>query len=368
MSTAIPEQPSTSVADTNSVDAYAQRIVDATLGAIDVFSIYLGDRLGWYRSLASDGPATADELATRTGTHPRYAREWLEQQAVTGLLSVDHDDPPCFTLSPAGAEVLTDERSLAYLTPLPRILTGGAMQMPALLEAYRTGGGVGWAHYGSDARESQADVNRPWFELALPGALQSVPEVDDLLRTPGAVIADIGCGGGWSTIALARAYPDSMLHGFDIDPATVELARSNVESEQDVAQRITIAEVDASGLPEVAFQAVFAFECIHDMPQPVQVLAAARRALVPGGAVIVMDEAVGEEFTAPGNEVERLMYGYSLMFCLPDGMSRQPSVGTGTVMRPATLRKYAQEAGFTRMDVLPIEDFSFFRFYRLSGG
>ncbi len=81
-----------------------------------------------------------------------------------------------------------------------------------------------------------------------------------------------------------------------------------------------------------------------------------------------MDEAVGEEFTAPGNDVERLMYGYSLTVCLPDGMSHQPSVGTGTVMRPATLRKYAQEAGFARMDILPIEDFSFFRFYRLSDG
>src|SRR5690606_19897201 len=114
-----------------------------------------------------------------------------------------------------------------------------------------------------------------------------------------------------------------------------------------------------------AFQAVFAFECIHDMPQPVEVLAAARRSLVPGGMVIVMDEAVADEFTAPGDDVERLMYGYSLTVCLPDGMSHRPSVGTGTVMRPATLRRYGQEAGLTRMDVLPIEDFSFFRFYRL---
>ncbi|NLU63968.1 methyltransferase domain-containing protein [Rhodococcus sp. HNM0563] len=368
MSTSIPEQPSASVARTESVDDFAQRILDATLGAIDVFSIYLGDRLGWYRSLASDGPATADELADRTGTHPRYAREWLEQQAATGLLSVDDAEPPRFTLSAAGAEVLTDERSLSYMTPLPRILTGGAMQMPALLEAYRTGSGVGWAQYGSDARESQADVNRPWFEQALPGALHSVPDLDELLRTPGAAIADIGCGGAWSTLTLARTYPDASVHGFDIDAATVEMARSNVASEPEVAQRITITETDAAGLPESTFLAVFAFECIHDMPQPVEVLSAARRSLAPGGVVIVMDEAVADEFTAPGDEVERLMYGYSLMFCLPDGMNHQPSVGTGTVMRPATLRRYAHEAGFARMDVLPIENFGFFRFYRLSGG
>lgn len=359
------ETPPPRSAPPDTVDAFAQRVLDATLGAIDLMSIYLGDRLGWYRSLAADGPATAQELASRTGTHPRYAREWLEQQAVTGLLTVDGDEPACFALTPAGAEVLTDETSLNFMAPLPRMLSSAAMQLPALLEAYRTGGGVGWAQYGDDARESQSDVNRPWFEQMLPGALRSVAEVDALLRVPGAAIADIGCGGGWSTIALARTYPEASLHGFDIDAATVELARTNVAAYSDVAQRITITEADASGLPEGAFQAVFAFECIHDMPQPVEVLAAARRSLVPGGMVIVMDEAVADEFTAPGDDVERLMYGYSLTVCLPDGMSHRPSVGTGTVMRPATLRRYGQEAGLTRMDVLPIEDFSFFRFYRL---
>lgn len=363
-----PESPVTDSAETDSVDIFAQRIVDSALGAFDVLAMYLGDRLGWYRSLATDGRATADELATRTGTHPRYAREWLEQQAVSGVLAVDDADPPHFTLSPAGAEVLTDDRSLAYLAPLARLLCSAAIQMPALLDAYRTGGGVAWTQYGSDARESQADINRPWFEQALPGALQSVPEVDALLRTPGAAIADIGCGGGWSTIALARAYPGATVHGFDIDAKSVELARSNVESDPDVAQRITITEADASELPESMFHAAFAFECIHDMPQPVEVLAAVRRSLVHGGEMVVMDEAVADAFTAPGDDLERLMYGYSLTVCLPDGMSHRPSVGTGTVMRPGTLRRYAQEAGFARMDVLPIEDFSFFRFYRLWNG
>jgi len=330
-------------------------------------SVHLGDRLGWYRSLAADGPATPDELAEHTGTHPRYAREWLEQQAVTGLLTVDGTDPPRFALSPAGAQVLTDETDLDYLAPLSRMICSAMVQLPALLDAYRTGGGVGWAQYGTDVRRSQEDVNRPWFEKRLPDALRSVADLDGLLRTPGAVIADIGCGGGWSTIALARSYPDAEVRGYDIDRASVEDARANVTADRAVASRITITEADAATLPNSTFHAVFAFECIHDLPRPVDVLAAARRSLVPGGVVIVMDEAVADEFTAPGDEVERLMYGYSLAVCLPDGMSRQPSAGTGTVMRADTLRRYAHDAGFTRVDVLPIEGFAFFRFYRLSG-
>ena len=110
---------------------------------------------------------------------------------------------------------------------------------------------------------------------------------------------------------------------------------------------------------------MFAFECIHDMPYPVEVLSAARRSLRQGGSVVVMDEAVADAFTPPGDEVERLMYGFSLLVCLPDGMSHPDSAGTGTVMRPETLRRYALDAGFSDVRVLPVEGFGFFRFYEL---
>jgi hypothetical protein len=109
---------------------------------------------------------------------------------------------------------------------------------------------------------------------------------------------------------------------------------------------------------------VTAFECIHDLPDPVSVLATMRRLAEPAGLVLVMDERVAEQFTAPGDDVEQLMYGYSLMCCLPDGLAHPGSVGTGTVMRPDTLREYAIAAGYTGVDILPIAD-DFFRFYRL---
>ncbi|WP_024795062.1 class I SAM-dependent methyltransferase [Tomitella biformata] len=346
-------------------DALAQRVVDAALGTVDILSIYLGDRLGWYRSLDVDGPATADELAARTGTNSRYTREWLEQQAVTGLLDVADGEHPSFALSRAGAEVFADEHSLAYLAPLARLLCGAAKRLPELLEAYRSGGGVGWARYGRDARDGQADMNRPWYEHSLADALGSIPEVDRLLRAPGSMLADLGCGGGWSTIALARAYPEATVRGVDIDRATVELARANVAAAPEVAVRVTVTEADAAALPRGGYQAVFAFECVHDMPRPVEVLAAARRALAPGGVMIVMDEAVADTFAAPGDETERLMYGFSLTVCLPDGMAHPASVATGTVMRADTLRRYAEAAGFAEFEVLPIEDFGFWRFYLL---
>jgi hypothetical protein len=106
------------------------------------------------------------------------------------------------------------------------------------------------------------------------------------------------------------------------------------------------------------------FEALHDMARPVEVLAAARRLLAPGGAVLVGDERVAETFTVPGDEAERLFYGYSVVACLANGLFDKPSVGTGTVIRPAAIEAMAREAGFGRFTILPTEHDAF-RFYRL---
>ena len=350
-----------------SAEAVAERLLVSGLGFIDTVAVYLGDRLGWYRCLAAEGPATAADLAARTSTQPRYAREWLEQQAVSGWLEVTADPDPeqrRFALASATAEVLTDPGSLNYLAPLTRIFAAAAGVLPELLDAYRSGGGVSWERLGADAREGQAAMNRPWYEQLLAPALARCPEVHDPLAVPGAVIADIGCGAGWSTIALAQAYPEATVRGLDVDEPSIAMASENA-SQAGLSDRLTFSHVDAVSMPERAFDAVFAFECIHDMPRPVEVLRAARASLVEGGFVVVMDEAVANDFAPDGDEVERLMYGFSLLVCLPDGLSDRASVGTGTVMRRSTLERYAADAGFRSVKVMPTGEFGLWRFYLL---
>jgi len=349
-----------------SADVVAERIFALALAGAESMSVYVGDRLGWYRSLASDGPATSAELAERTATHERYVREWLEQQAVCGILVAHQEQEGRRYELPAGAaEALTDETSLAYLGALPRIFVAAAQHLPELLDAYRHGDGVSWEELGADARETQAALNRPWFEHQLGDALRGVTDLDEVLRKPGARILDIGCGGGWSTIALARAYPGATVEGVDIDAPSIEMARAHAAAAE-LGDRITFRIADAGSLAgSAAYDAAFAFECVHDMPRPVDVLEATRAVVREDGFVVVMDEAVADEFTAPGDDLERFMYACSIFVCLPDGMSSAPSRGTGTVMRHDVLRGYAHEAGFEDIEVLPIEDFSFFRFYRL---
>ena len=366
--TSVPSQSRARVDEgAMTVDDLAERLFGAALGAFDLLAVHIGDRLGLYRALAEGGELTPDELAARAEVHERYAREWLEQQAVTGLLTVRSDgDARRFALPAATREVLLDTGSLAYLAPLARMLAASAVQMPALLDAYRTGGGVSWDALGPDARESQADMNRPWFEHRLAGAMAGTPEVHDVLIRPGARIADLGCGGGWSSIALARAYPESTVDGYDVDAPSVAMATRNAAA-AGLQERVRFHRADVAGSDVgTGYDGVFAFECVHDLAAPVQFLATARRATAPGGVTVVMDEAVQPEFTAPGDETERLMYGFSLLVCLPDGMSQQPSAGTGTVMRESTLRDYARAAGFDDVGVLPVEDFGIWRFYRLT--
>ncbi len=348
---------------TRDADTFGEHVFNASISALEIMACYIGDRLGWYRALA-EASATPDELADRTGTHPRYAREWLEQQATAGWLQAEAEgDTHRYTLPPAAAEVLTDEHSLLYLAPLARML-GVFVKVPELLEAYRTGGGVSWEAMGADARESQADMNRPWFEHQLPVELQRTEQIDRVLRRPGARVAEVGFGGGWASIGIARTYPHVTVDGYEVDEASVELARRNA-AEAGVGDRVRFHLADGDSM-DGTFDAIFALECIHDMPQPVEVLAAARRALADDGLVVVMDEAAAETYDPPGDEIERFLYGLSLLICLPDGMSHQPSVGTGTVIRPSTLRRYAQEAGFADIEVLPITDFGFWRFYQLT--
>ncbi len=346
----------------------AERVFEAALGTFDVFAIYVGDRLSYYKILGERGPMTTHELAEIAGTEERYTREWLEQQAVSGFVVVaemsDDGRHRRFALPDEYAPVLTDELSLSYLAPLARMIAAAGMKLSAVVDAHKNGGGVSWDDFGADMRESQADMNRPFFvNLLAQEWFASVPELANRLSS-GARVADIGCGFGWSSISLAVGYDKVTVDGYDLDEPSVSCARIHAV-EAGVDHRVAFHAIDA-GDPSVQgdYDVVAAFECIHDMPDPVSTLTAMHRIAADDGIVIVMDEKVSEAFHPDADEIEQLMYGFSNFICLPDGMASLHSAGTGTVMRPDTLLTYAREAGFSDIEIMPIEA-EMWRFYRL---
>jgi Methyltransferase domain/Rv2258c-like winged HTH domain len=352
-------------------DALVERLFQAAVATFDLFGVYLGDRLGLYRALAVRGSSTASELAQAAGIHPRYAREWLEQQAATGILGVENQeeepDRRRFFLPPGHEEVLIDEASLHFAASLAQSAIACARPIDALVAAFKSGEGLTFDGYGPDAHQSQARSTRPMFERLLGSEwLPSIPELHERLSAdPPARVADVACGCGWSSISLARAYPKVSVEGIDLDQASIDEARRNLAG-SDVQDRVRFHCRDAADAAFAErFDLVTIFEALHDMPRPVAVLRTIRAMLTDTGLVFVGDERTEDSFTAPAPDRERLYYGFSIMTCLPSGMVGPNPAGTGTVMRSDTLRHYATEAGFTRFDVLPIANDSW-RFYLLA--
>ncbi len=346
------------------------KVLQSVLGGMESVTIAIGDRLGYYRAL--DGKdMTSAELASVTGTSERYTREWLEQQAVCGYLVVvgegDARDRR-YALAPGAAEALARPDEITTMAPMGRMVAAAAAQWTRIADGARSGAGLGWLEYGDDMREAQADVNAPPLRRLLPDQWlrEGLPEIYRRLDTGEPLkIADVGCGAGWAAIALGSRFPAVTVDAFDVDPPTVDLARANIDA-AGLTGRVRAFQTDlAAVVPSADYDLALAVECIHDMAYPVPVLSAMRQMTGPTGAVLIVDEKVADEFTAPGDDVERLMYGYSTLICLPDGMSGNPSGATGTVIRRSTMERYAHEAGFRNVDTLPVEH-DMWRFYRLS--
>lgn len=351
-------------------DKLLGHLLDNTRGLFELMGIAIGDKLGLYQALAKTPKSTSVELAKATGTNERYVREWLEHQTVSGILTVEDEkagpQERKFSLPKGHAEALIDTESMNYLTPFLRLALSTAPVLPKLVDAYKTGKGVPWSAYGAEAREGQGGANRATF-LSLMGTdwLPKIKEVDERLKAdPPAKVADFGCGLGWSTIAIAKAYPKVKVDGFDIDAAAIETAKANAKA-AGVADRVSFYAKSAyDPTLKGEYDLAAGFEMLHDLSRPVDALKTMKRFVGDKGSVLIVDERVGEEFSTKADEVERLFYGWSVALCLPTGKDDKTSAETGTVLRPGTVKTFATEAGFSKFEVLPIENY-FFRLYHL---
>jgi SAM-dependent methyltransferase len=322
-------------------------------------------KLGLYESLHRDGPATVAQLASRTGLAPRYLREWLEQQAVCGLLA--YSDPfgsaqaRVYRLPPGHERVLVasdDPLSLVSGALLP--IGGVAAALPHLIEAFATGAGVPDERFGDDWRQGHGGANRAVYTHQLAGWLRRhVPHVVAPQR-----IADIGCGAGWASLALARAYPSATVVGYDLDAQSVGSATRHAK-EAGLAERVSFQVADAVSLSG-QFDLVCLFDTLHELPAPVDVLRACRALRADGGTVLVMDARVADRFTAPGDEVERFQYATSVLHCLPAGLAAEGSTARGTVMRLADVRSLVRSSGYADLRYVDLDD-RFHRLYELTG-
>jgi SAM-dependent methyltransferase len=353
----------------SATEQVAERIFGEALGGFHLFSVYLGVRLGLFEALGDHPDSTAAELAAATRVDARYALEWLQAETIAGLLLASDDDYASarFRLADGVRDALVDEVHPLYIGAVAMAIAAIGTGITAVLEAQRTGAGVPMSAYGPEVVHAQAAFNRPFYVNELTQTmLPQIPDVHARLTDARpARVADIGCGSGWAAIELAKAYPHITVDGFDNDQLSITQARHNAE-QHGVSDRVRFQSIDASATPygEHAYDAVFFFECVHDFGRPVEALTAARSAVAPGGAVIIMDEATGER-PRVGDPIETFFATVSVTWCLPQSRVGADSEAPGTIMRPAALEAFARRAGWAGAEVLPIEH-PVFRFYRLA--
>ena len=354
-------------ADVDRTDALRERLFGNAVGALELYTIYLGDRLGLYRALAESGAATSSQLAAHTGTAERYVREWLEHHAASGLLVVD--DPRAeplarrYWLPREHIPVLADHDDVRYEAHTGVDIVRAGRWLPQLVEAFRVGNAPPPLPWDPEGR---AEANRARFINLLGNEwLPAIADVNMRLRAePSARVLDVACGTGWSSIAMAKAYPNINVEGVDLDHYAISAARRNAERAE-VSDRVTFSVADATDLGRAGgYDLVTIFEALHDMSRPVDALSAARQMLSEVGTLLVADGLVADEFTVPASQRERNEYGWSVVSCLPGAMGDPQTAATGAVMRPSLLRQYALQAGFGDVEVLPIHT-GYWRFYRL---
>jgi SAM-dependent methyltransferase len=337
--------------DVERLKEFAKHVFGAMQGAVTAGMIHLGDRLGLYRALAG-APATSAELAARTGLHERWVREWLRQQGAAGILAFDAEER--FSLSPEGAAVLADEAHPAFGGGLFSQLPQTMAVLERLPESFRTGVGLPYDAFGPEGARGVERGFAPWYRAFLvPLAIPRLDGVKERLER-GARAADVGCGSGVALLELARAFPRSEFHGYEISKHAIARAERN-RAEAGLAN-VRFHDARGEALPDDArFDLVLTLDCLHDMTRPAEVMAAIRRAIRPDGTWLIADIKGRGSLAADveKNPMAALMYGMSVLTCMSSALSEPGGAGLGTLGFPESVAQaMTRAAGFTRFQAL----------------
>jgi 2-polyprenyl-3-methyl-5-hydroxy-6-metoxy-1,4-benzoquinol methylase len=332
--------------DEDKLMGFVFRAVDEVGATLNTALVVMGDRLGLYRALAGAGPLTPAELAQRTDVAERYVREWLNAQAAGGYVEYDADTGR-YTLPPEHAVALTDPDSPAFLPGFFQIALGTVSDSPRIVDAARSGAGVGWHEHTHDVFEGCERFFRPGYHANLISAwLPALHGVVGKLEA-GARVADVGCGHGASTILMAQAFPESTFVGSDYHEDSIETARKRAE-EAGVADRVWFEVAPAGAYTGKDYDLVTTFDCLHDMGDPVGAARHVLETLAPDGTWMIVEPNAGDRVEDNLNPVGRAYYGFSTFLCTPASLSQDVGLALGAQAGEARIRDVVTAGGLTR--------------------
>lgn len=336
--------------EADKIMAFVFRAVEEAGAALNCALVVMGDRLGYYRSLAEHGPSTASELAERTNTDEHYAREWLNAQAAGDFVRYDPRTLR-YQLPAEHAVALTDQASPAFVGGLFQIAYGTICDATRIVDAARTGDGIGWGEHNADVHVGCERFFSPTYHAHLID--DWLPALDGVVEklAAGASVADIGCGHGVSTILMARAFPASTFRGTDAHPPSIAAASERAQA-LGAEERITFETADALAFSGGPYDLVTMFDCLHDMGDPVGAARHIREVIADDGTWMIVEPAAGDHVEDNLNPVGRAYYGFSTLLCTPASLSQPVGLALGTQAGPARIRDVVTAAGFTRFGLV----------------
>ena len=255
---------------------------------------------------------------------------------------------------------------IAYTIPFVYWIPSLASIIDNLVTAFQTGEGIPYSEYGSNLIFAQGEGNRPMFVNDIAKWISSMPDIENKLKSEGGRVLEIGCGDGWASISLAKYFPLVKIDAIDTDSSSIDNASKNVKDEG-LQERISLypTPIEKAISSKAKYDLVMTFESIHDMAYPIEALRKMKEMVSTNGAVLVADVKMKDKLQDKNDFAGRLYYNFSVLLCLPQSMAYTNSEATGAAMTPSTFKRYANEAGFSKIDTLPIEHF-IWKFYQLS--
>jgi SAM-dependent methyltransferase len=331
--------------DPAKLEAFIFRAVDEVGATLNTALVVMGDRLGLYRAMAGAGPLTSAELATKAGVAERYTREWLNAQAAGGYVAYEPDSGR-YTLPPEQTVALTDSESPAFLPGFFQIALGSVLDSPRIVEAARTGSGVGWHEHVDDVFEGCERFFRPGYNANLLSSwLPALDGVTGKLEN-GARVADVGCGHGASTILMGTAFPKSSFRGSDYHAGSIEKARERAGA-ANLHGNVDFEVAGATSFSGRDYDLVTMFDCLHDMGDPVGAARHVREAIAADGTWMIVEPAAGDRVENNLNPVGRAYYGFSTLLCTPASLSQEVGLALGAQAGEARIRDVVSAGGFS---------------------
>jgi SAM-dependent methyltransferase len=344
----------TSAVNPTRQEKFVEKVVEQISGTMTTLLGAIGDRLGLFKNLADQGPATSAELASRTKLNERYLREWLGGMATAGYLDYDGSTKR-FNLPAEHASVLAHENGPFFIGGIYQMLPAQAGVFDQVVSAFRNGGGVSQSQYTDMMWDGLERLTSTWFEnLLLQQWIPAMPDVKAHLER-GCDVADVGCGRGRGLIKLAQAFPRSRYIGYDNFGPTVARATANAR-EAGVSDRVRFEECDVSkGLP-VQFDVIATFDVVHDAVDPLRLLQSIRRALRPGGVYVCLDINCSDKLEENANPLGAMFHGVSVFYCMTTSLANN-GAGLGTLgFHEAKVRELCGKAGFSSVRRVPLEN------------